>query len=1185
MKSMVWMAIGILLLAGNSVFGQAMTPIQERVMAAQSKGKPYVVPELFANLGNPDAGMQKVLNRGTLLKLNQQVLNELKENRPTHIVLDLPYEEGKTMRVEMVKSEVLDPAFMVSTSSGGSFRYQEGLYYQGIVRGNARSIAAISMVGNEVMGVVDVDGIGNMILGALENDAQNRYAFFRMEDLQHDMESKCDTEEHPQVQLAQNTVELMEATQNTDKCVKIYFECEYDMFVSRGSSVQSTIDFMTGIYNVVKALYDNENVSTSISEIFVWNTPDDYPTTSTRDALYAFQSRRGSSFNGNLAHLVSRGQPTGGGVAYLDVTCNKLSAYAYSYIHGSYSQFPTYSWTVNVIAHEMGHNLGSSHTHGCVWDVNGDGIANEMIDGCGPNRGYNEGSCTVAPLPTNGGTVMSYCHLVSGVGINFNNGFGLLPGNRIRSRVYNASCLTACNTCATSVSFTKTDVSCFGGNNGAATASGSGSTGGYTYLWNTGATTATISGLAAGTYSVTVRGENGAGCSVTSSITIAQPAALNTTGTISPESAPGASNGSIILSVSGGTAPYTYLWSNGATTKDITNIAGGEYSVTIKDSKNCSILRSFTVGSNGCGNVLSSFPTTEGFETGLGIFIQATSDNYDWTRQTGQTPNNRTGPAGAFQGSWYLFAQGKNNSGEAAIESPCLSIAEMTNTAVDFAYSMNGSSIGTLRLEVSTNNGGTWTTLWSRSGNQGSNWLTASVSLENHKTAFTKIRFVAVAGGNFGDIAIDGITFKGQQAINCTAPTLSFSQTNATCFGVSNGSASVTASGGTSPYTYAWSNGATTASINNLAAGSYSVTVTASGGCSTSGQVTINQPAQIDVATQAVPVSAPGASDGAVNLELKSGGTAPFTYKWNNGATTKDLLNVPAGTYSVLVNDALGCQTNATETVTEPAVTGCGSAIALPYAESFETGLGVWTQRTDDQFDWRRNSGGTSTGNTGPSGAANGTFYMYTEANDASSGSRAILESPCFDLTNLSQASLSFAWHMFGNQMGTMIFEISDNAGTSWNTLWSRSGNAANSWSTQTLSLNAFAGKTVRFRFTGILASGVRGDMAIDDIRITGTSNNLMVSVAPASSSFEFRRAYPNPTSGDVQIEMYSEKNTTAHITLVDVTGRSSDYGRVPLSPGLNTIRMKLNAPSNGMYMLRVLENGRSYTKPIMIMR
>jgi hypothetical protein len=89
-----------------------------------------------------------------------------------------------------------------------------------------------------------------------------------------------------------------------------------------------------------------------------------------------------------------------------------------------------------VVTHEIGHNLGSSHTHACVWNGN-----NTAIDGCGPTAGYSEG-CTAA-LPV-AGTIMSYCHLVSGVGIDFNLGFGPQPGDRIRSEVYNAPCLAAC---------------------------------------------------------------------------------------------------------------------------------------------------------------------------------------------------------------------------------------------------------------------------------------------------------------------------------------------------------------------------------------------------------------------------------------------------------------------------------------------------------------------------------------------------------------------------------------------------------------------------------------------------------------------------------------------------------------------------------------------------------------------
>ena len=114
---------------------------------------------------------------------------------------------------------------------------------------------------------------------------------------------------------------------------------------------------------------------------------------------------------------------------------------AYSGINSSYNNVPTYSWSVMVVSHETGHNMGSSHTHNCSW--NGD---NTAIDGCGPTAGYTEGSCPNAGLPAGGGTIMSYCHLIGGTGINLSFGFGPQPALRIRERVNAGSCLLQCGT-------------------------------------------------------------------------------------------------------------------------------------------------------------------------------------------------------------------------------------------------------------------------------------------------------------------------------------------------------------------------------------------------------------------------------------------------------------------------------------------------------------------------------------------------------------------------------------------------------------------------------------------------------------------------------------------------------------------------------------------------------------------
>ncbi len=127
-------------------------------------------------------------------------------------------------------------------------------------------------------------------------------------------------------------------------------------------------------------------------------------------------------------------------MAWLNVLCGGTgSRMAYSGINSGFNNVPTYSWSVEVVTHEQGHNMGSKHTHACAWNGN-----NTAIDGCGQQAGYSEGTCATGPIPSTGGTIMSYCHL-NAVGINFNNGFGTQPKNVIVNNINAATCLTACS--------------------------------------------------------------------------------------------------------------------------------------------------------------------------------------------------------------------------------------------------------------------------------------------------------------------------------------------------------------------------------------------------------------------------------------------------------------------------------------------------------------------------------------------------------------------------------------------------------------------------------------------------------------------------------------------------------------------------------------------------------------------
>src|SRR5690606_15582324 len=134
-----------------------------------------------------------------------------------------------------------------------------------------------------------------------------------------------------------------------------------------------------------------------------------------------------------------------------------------------------------------------------------------------------------------------------------------------------------------------------------------------------------------------------------------------------------------------------------------------------------------------------------------------------------------------------------------------------------------------------------------------------------------------------------------------------FSATNVTCFGADDGAVDLTVAGGTAPYSFIWSNGATTEDVTDLPAGTYSVTITDANLCTvTIDDIVITEPDEIDAQFSATNVTCFGADDGAVDLTV-AGGTAPYSFIWSNGATTEDVTDLPAGTYSVTITDANLC--------------------------------------------------------------------------------------------------------------------------------------------------------------------------------------------------------------------------------------------------------------------------------------
>lgn len=369
----------------------------------------------------------------TFLELDYTVLNRLVGERKHSVTLSIPLSQTHNVTLNLHQAKVISDNFMLSTDKKESIKYTPGVHYQGTVANEKKSIAGISLFTNNVMGVFTING-ENYVLGVWDdkiNINKNIYILFKEADVKHPQEFKCATSD------ALHFAEKAKSgggnpNVQTGNCIKIYFECDYQMFLDKGS-VNDVANYVTGIFSIVQLIYNNESISTEISQIYVWTTTDPYISNSTSiDYLTDFKATR-TTFNGNIAHLLTTRPLNIGGLAGLDVICTPSNAYGFDNIENTYQPYPTYSNTILIVAHELGHNFGSEHTHWCGWPGG-------AIDDCYAT----EGGCAGGANPgTNGGTIMSYCHLAGGTSLA--NGFGTLPGNKIRASYNAASCLTPCN--------------------------------------------------------------------------------------------------------------------------------------------------------------------------------------------------------------------------------------------------------------------------------------------------------------------------------------------------------------------------------------------------------------------------------------------------------------------------------------------------------------------------------------------------------------------------------------------------------------------------------------------------------------------------------------------------------------------------------------------------------------------
>ena len=409
----------------------------------------------------------------------------------------------------------------------------------------------------------------------------------------------------------------------------------------------------------------------------------------------------------------------------------------------------------------------------------------------------------------------------------------------------------------------------------------------YSYSWSSGPTTEDISSLSAGVYTVTVTDANS--CSETHSVTVSNAPGTLVLQSVVTDEVCGNGIGAINLTTSGGTIPYTYLWSNSEITEDVTGLSAGTYTVTVSDGASCEITEIYTLN-NGVQalSITSASVSNELCDDGNGsisLTIDGGNGPYSYNWGNGEITQ---GLSGLTAGTYQVTVTDANSC----------SVSEsyvITNDAGGLSVSsivlseLCGDATGAIDVTIANGNF-PMTFVWS------SGQSTPDI------TGLSAGTYTLTLTDNFGCQVMHSKTVIN----NANSLSVSIvSVTNESC-GLANGEIDVLATGG-GPLTYAWNNGQVTEDISGLSAGNYTLTITDDVGCSASITESVtNQTNGLAITFDNIGHENCANGQGFIDVEVS--GAGPFVYTWSNGSSTQDIIGLSAGVYSLIITDDNGCQ-------------------------------------------------------------------------------------------------------------------------------------------------------------------------------------------------------------------------------------------------------------------------------------
>lgn len=399
----------------------------------------YATENWYSNLKLNPENLKNHSRRAVVFSIDRNKVKQLYRKSPSAFTLQIPVPEGEKTIV-FTATDIHAAGFEVLDASGRNIKAELDmpLHFKGQKNRRGKEMAALSIFSDGNFVLVYSDASGNINLASLPENLRkhpDEYVAFRDADLLHSNPFRCGIDhDGPVPENAAQSNPSGNQIQNDSTCrlTEIYWECDYDMY-QRGGGFQGALNRFEAMFNGTAILYEIETINIGVKALKIWDTPDPYTYTSSFSALDDFLSAgNAADWPGQLAHLLSTRPLNLGGVAYLNAICTDYR-YGFSNIDFFFNNLPAYSWTLSTIAHELGHNFSSNHTHNCGWEVE-PGIF-QQIDSC-----WNaEGGCQPS-IRGRVGTIMSYCHLTGSV--NLSLGFGPLPGDRIREAYANMPCVS-----------------------------------------------------------------------------------------------------------------------------------------------------------------------------------------------------------------------------------------------------------------------------------------------------------------------------------------------------------------------------------------------------------------------------------------------------------------------------------------------------------------------------------------------------------------------------------------------------------------------------------------------------------------------------------------------------------------------------------------------------------------------